>query len=466
MLPFLPTWETDATLRAAIQQSVQVSLSEPGAGAVLAGGEVDGDLRARGPRTLYTAELHARYARAFDVSLDGGAGAPADDLDADTALSASWMLTPGASLDADAQGSLATSYGVRAETRLIELDPFLFGQRLEYAAGGDLAYTVDTSARTSASVEGGYLQAGALAADVARAVGVDTHEGHVASSISVDVGPRDTVAPELRYTYTHFENALLDTDLHRGPADVHEVSLTTAASHEIARGFFGTAMAGVSVGTPMPILGSHRAVIAPDLAFALRWTGRRARATARYTYAYTSLGPRIGYGQQHGARLRIDVRPREGSRYRDLALRGTLRFAYGGAPLAADPDVNVPGLPPARPTKGTLTTTTLAAGLRVDVPVARGIAVTGGLDLTFVRGVIAPPPPDDTGRAQVTAMLTLGLAGTVSTDKRRTVTRDPEADHEAAARGARDLSTPEERREDRARTHDEHALDDAAPPDP
>ena len=151
MLPFLPTWETDATLRAAVQQSAQASLSTPGTGAVLAGGALDADLRVAGPRALYTAELHARYARAFDVTLGGSAGPPADDLDADAALSASWTISPRASLTADAQGSLATTYGVRAETRLIELDPFLFGQRLEYAAGGDLSWSLGASPRAPGS---------------------------------------------------------------------------------------------------------------------------------------------------------------------------------------------------------------------------------------------------------------------------------------------------------------------------
>jgi hypothetical protein len=131
MLPFLPSWETDATLRAAVQQTVLASLSAPGTGAALLGAALDADVRAARPRALYTAELHARYGRAFDVTLGGGAGPPADDLDADAALDASWSLSPRVELGAEAQGSLATAYGVRAETRLIELDPFLFGQRLE-----------------------------------------------------------------------------------------------------------------------------------------------------------------------------------------------------------------------------------------------------------------------------------------------------------------------------------------------
>jgi hypothetical protein len=424
VLPFLSAWETDATLRAAVQQSALASLSNPGTGAVMAGGEIDADLRVAGPRSVYTADLHARYARSFDVALAGGAGPPADDLDADASLDGSWTLSPRASLSVEAQGSLATTYGVQADTRLIELDPFLFGQRLEDAAGADLSFTGAFGARAGITLEGGYLESGALAADSARAVGVDTHEGHAAASVGVDVGPRDTLTPEIRYAFTHYENALLGVDLRRGPADVHEVSLTSTASHEIARGFLGTATAGFTVGSPMPVLASRRAVVAPSLGLGLRWTGRRSRVTVRYTYAYTSLGPRIGYGQRHAARARLDLRPWEGSRHRDVALRATLRFAHGSAPLAADPEIPIPGEPRALPATGTLTTTTLAAGARLDFPVLRGLALTSGVDLALTRGAIDPAPPDGAGRAEVRAMLTFGIAGTVSTDKRRTVPRD------------------------------------------
>jgi hypothetical protein len=466
MLPFvLPHWETDATLRASVQQSVQASLTSLGSGAALVGGEVDADVRAASPRSLYLAEAHALYARSFDVAIGGGAGPPSDDLDAEGALSASWTLFPLTTLVLEAEGSLATTYGVRADTRLIELDPFLFGQRLEYAAGGDLSFSLGPSARTGINVEGGYLQSGALAADLPSAVGVDTHEVHAAASFSRDLGPRDTLTPELRYAYTHYDHALLDTDLHRGPADIHEVTLSAAASHEIGRGFSGTATAGVSVGSPMPILGTTGAVVRPDAGLSLRWTGRRARVTARYRYAYTSLGPRIGYGQQHSATLRLDVRPREGARNRDLALHGTLRFAHGGAPLAADPEPIIPGMPPPRPAFGTLTTTTLAAGTRVDVPILRGLALTSGADLRLVRGVIDPVPLDGAGHTEVRLTLTFGLAVTLSTDKRRTVTRDPEAEAEEGARRTAP-PVPEERRDDRTRTYDEQRQEEGIDREP
>jgi hypothetical protein len=474
MLPFmLPIWETDVTVRAAIEQSVQASATSLGSGAVLPGGELDVDAKAAGPRAFYTAALHAEYARAFDVALGGGAGSPTGDLDADASLDGTWTLSPWTTLSLTAQSSLATTDGMRADTQLIELDPFLFGWRLEYAAGGDLSLSLDPWQRAGITVEAGYLQAGALAADSPTAVGVDTHEGHADASYSWDLGPHDTLTPELLYTYTHYYDALLGpargtaphsgddgTDFRRGAADIHTVALTASASHEIARGFRGTATAGASVGTPMPLLGwqsrSRSAVIAPDARLSLRWTGRRARVNARYAYTYTSLGPRIGYGQQHSVTIRLDVRPREGARYRDLALRGTLRFAHGAAPLAGDEaTLHVPGMPPPLPASGTLTTTTLAAGTRVDVPLVRGLAFTAGVDLRVVRGTLDAPPVRSATQSEIRGIFTLGLAATVSTDKNRTVTRDPEAEQEDAARRALGPGGAEERFEDRSHGDDE-----------
>jgi hypothetical protein len=429
MLPFLlpPYLDYDATVRAAVLQSVGTSLTSFGSASLLTGGEIDADAHVAGPRSSYGFELHGHYARGFEVAAHGGAGPPEDNLDADAALNASWTLSPLTTLTLDAEGSLATTYGVRADTRLLELDPFLFAQRLEYGVGADLALGLTPTPRTSVTLEGGYVQEGAIAADTAAAVGIDSHEGHVAISTGVELGARDTLTPELRYTRVHYNHALLDEDLHRGPANVDEAGLTTSLTHEVSRGFFGTATAGVSLATPMPLLGGHGPVLAPDAGLKLRWVGRRSSLTARYKYAYTSLGPRIGFGHQHHAQLRLDLRPRDGAAGRDLAVRTTVRFAHGVAPLAADPEPALPGEARWMPKNGTLTTTTIAAGSRVDIPLFRGVAVTVGADLTFAHGVTYPTPPRGGTRTALTAMLSLGFAATVSTDKKRTVAPDPAA---------------------------------------
>ena len=440
MLPFLlPLWESDATLRAGIQESVQASVAPVGSAALLSGGSLSGEARAARPRAAYLAQLYAEYAHAFDLPVFGGGGPPSYNLDASTSLSAVWTTSPRSSLALDTEGSLATTYGVHADTRLIELDPFLFAQRLEYAFGHTLIWTHQLGPLTSLSLEGGYLQTGALAAEsvpgssAPSAVGVDTHEGHAAIDWSRDLGPRDSLTPELRYTFTHYAHALLDTHFDRGPTDIHTVTLSALEAHELARGLTIGAMGGISVGSPMPLVHAGVPVVAPDAGLTLRWIGKRARVTARASYAYTSLGPRIGFGQQASAVLKLDLRPRDGAQYRDLLLHGTLRFAHGAAPLAADPQPILPGMPPP-PANGTLTTTTLAAGMRAEVPIMRGLAFTTGSELAFVRGVIDPAPVWGQASPELLATITIGLTGTISTDKRRTVPRDPEAEREEEAR--------------------------------
>ena len=277
--------------------------------------------------------------------------------------------------------------------------------------GPDLSYSLAAWPRGTFNVDAGYEQAGAVAADTAAAVGVDTHDGHGGVSYSYDLGPGDSLTPELRYDYTHYEHALLggvtpdaaagtgQDAFARGPADVHAVSLTTGWSHEIGRRWRTVASGGLTVGSPMPGIGSSHVVVAPRATASLRWTGRRTFVTARYAYAYTSLGPRIGYGQEHTATIRVTTQPAEGARLRDLVVTGIGRFSHGGAPLAEDPEnlLPVPG-GPALPPDGKLTTTTAAGALLIEYPLRRGLAFTSRFDLVFVHGVVNPRPRPGRGR--------------------------------------------------------------------
>ena len=133
-------WEADATLRAAIQESVQASVTKLGAGALLSGGDLGFEARAAAARAVYLASAHAAYARAIDLSLSGGLGVPSDDLDADLSLSASWTTSPLSSLSLDSEGSLATTYGVRADTQLIERDPFIRPEKDQGGPDDSFAY--------------------------------------------------------------------------------------------------------------------------------------------------------------------------------------------------------------------------------------------------------------------------------------------------------------------------------------
>jgi len=444
-------WETDATLRAAIQQTVQASVAPLAVSALKSGGELACDARAAGPRSLFTAEAQARYARAIDL----GGGPPADDAGFDASASATWTPSPLSSLALTTQGSLATTWGIRADSLLLERDPFLDTPRLEYGLGADLAYTRTTTPRAELAIDGGLAQEGALAADVPSVVGADSREAHGGVSYSVDVAPRLSLTPEVRYAFTRYEHALLDVDRRRGRADVHATSFLLGGSRRVSPDLRINASAGLTLASPMPIAATHALVVAPEAGVGVRWGGRRAQLTARYTWSYSSLGPRIGYGQQHALTLRMTAWPL--ARPRGTVLRATLRAGHGAAPIGADPPPVLPGLPPP-PVTGQLVKTTLAARAVMEIPVARGWAVTSGIDLLFARGHLDPAPPGGEPRRQLTGMLTLGLAATVSTDKRRRFPRDPGSDEDDARR--REGVQRGERVEDRTRIDEGRAGED------
>jgi hypothetical protein len=453
-------WETDATVRAALQESVQASVTALGTGALLSGGELGCDVRAAGPRSLYVAEARASYARALEIAAAGGAGPPADNVDAEGAATATWTPWPRASLALATQASLATSWGMRADSLLLQRDPFLDDQRLEYAFGADLSYALTSTPRRGLGLDGGFAQAGALAAASTAAVGADSREGHGGVSYSLDLGPRTSITPELRYVYTHYEHALLDVDFHRGPADIHGGTLALGGGYELSSRLSVTGSGGVTVASPMPILHTGGPVVAPEIGAGLRWTGQRARLTARYAWAYTSMGPRIGYGQQHTATVKLTAHPFVSAGQRDILLHGLVRASHGAAPLAADPEPTLPGMAP-RSLTGTLVATRVAGRAVLEVPILRGVAFTSGIDLAYTHGVVQPAPPGEGPRGELLVSLSLGLAVTASTDRRRLLPHDPEADASEAARRAAAPPEPGDRLEDRTRRSDEGGEDDA-----
>jgi hypothetical protein len=464
VLPFhLPLWETDATFRAALQESVQVGLAPLAPGAILSGGEISGDARAVGPRSVFTAEARARFARALD--LGGGPAAPEDDVDAEAAASATWTPTPLSSLSLTTQGSLATSWGIRADSLLLNPDPFEDAPRLAYGLGADLASTWTITPRGELAVDAGFAQEGALASEVPSVVGLDSREIHGGVSYGIDVAPRLSLTPEVRYAFTHCARALLAAG-HRGLADVHAVTVSLGASREVVPRLFLTAGGGVTAASPMPAVstiipvwgipgirwsemlahrGSAPSVVAPEATLGLRWRGRRSEITARYAWAYGSLGPRIGYGQQHTATVRLTAWPFTGAR--DVVLKGVLRARHGSAALDDDPLRSLLFQRP--PASSVLVTSTLAGRATLEIPVTRGWAVTAGIDLTFARGFLSPARPQDEPHRMLTGLLTLGLATTVSTDKHRLYPRDPGADEDDATRRAGVRF--DERTEDRTR---------------
>ena len=127
---------------------------------------------------------------------------------------------------------------------------------------------------------------------------------------------------------------------------------------------------------------------------------------------------------------RVLVRPLQGQRYRDVLIEGITRVSHGAAPLgeeALEADASAPPVS----VSSVLTTTAVATGLKLEIPYTRGLALTTRLDLEYVHGNVDHGP----SATHLMGLVTVGVTAIVSTDKRRTVRRDPEAEAEEAGEG-------------------------------
>ncbi|HVY44295.1 MAG TPA: hypothetical protein VHB21_00390, partial [Minicystis sp.] len=442
MLPvfFFPAWESDATMRAAIEQSVTNILNEGGETAILSGGDLTFDAKATDPSATYVALAHGFYAHLFDIGPGVGLlGVPADNVEADVDLGGAWQVGPSSRVTLDLRGYLANQLGIRAFDELAIRDPFL-QNRVLYTLADTLTYTTTLTKRTSVTLSAGYVQMGAVAADTAAAVGVDMHQGIADATYNVQVTPLDVLAPELRYTYAHYYNALLDLQLDQGPADVQTGTALLGLTHPFGKRFTVTVAGGATVATPPPVLQQKEPVVAPDVRFAATYFDRRWNATLSYEYAYASLGPAIGYGNEHTGVLDIAVRPLDGARYRDFIFHAIARGAAGSSPLSANPvAVNEPGAPP--PT-AIVYAESAAAGVVLEFPLMRGISFLGGLDLEYTNASFSTGPVAGAPGMQLDVVATGGLAWTLSTDPMRTVRRDPEEEAEDARFAAEQRTMP------------------------
>ncbi|WP_437803226.1 hypothetical protein [Sorangium sp. So ce693] len=422
----LPMWDSDVTARAAVEQSVASNVGDVGSGALMAGvvGSLEGSLR--GQVSRYGLSVDGSYERVFQVSLDSARLTPSDSASARLGGGAGWALSPLADLSMAAAGYLATRLGVRADDALAARDPFLSGDRLQYTLSAGPALSITASRRSSVRLGAGYEQAGALSADDPAAVGIDAHTGRAEVSTSFDLGALDTLTPELRYEVTQYRHALLDTDLTRGAARVHAGAALLSESHELTRNVSTRVAGGVTVASPPPVLSSRDAVIAPAARIGLTYVEQRYRLTAGYAYAYTSLGPRIGFGHQHEASLEASFRPARGGATRDLIVTGVARFSTGSAPVAANPPLHLTPGAPAPSREGSLSTTTALAGAQISYPLWRGIALSGGVDLEYMRAALDPAPSAGEAGGSLRSIVSAGISGTLSTDRHRTLRRDPD----------------------------------------
>lgn len=463
MLPILVAlWQTDATVHGAIEEQIQSSFMPVGSSALMTGVDLALDAEAIAATSTWRIRGDGRYAHALGFALAQGTAPPTSSGSFDLAGAGSWQVTPRAQLAFDAQGSIASRFGLRALEGVaglgLGLDPFQSGDRLSYVFGGDAHLYVGAGQRSSLRASVGYTQEGGLAADSAAAVGLDAVTGRAAASWGWEAGARDTIVPELRIAATRFEHAILDVDLHRGRVDTAAVTTRVGDTHAFSRSLTLDVSAGATLARTAVLEPGAEATAraTPEAHVGLAWVGRRARASASYTLGFASLGARVASGQQHALLADFALRPVSGARFRDLLVHATARFTHGAAEIAGAPLLG--GAAP----RGSAwaTTTTVAAGSIVELPLRRGVALRGGFDLQLARGVIDPAPSGGSPGAQLQAVVLIGIAGTLSTDPERTVLRDPLEEEEARARAEPGAW---QRVEDRARAYRPRAGDAADP---
>ena len=424
--------ESDLTFQAAVEQSSTTSPANMADNTLMAGAELGLDGERRGATSTTAFEIAVLYARLLPIAIAAtGDPPPPDTFSAEIGTGASWELSPHARFGLDGTGFIATRLGVRAANPLAARDPFA-GDRTEYTLGGGWGLGLTAGPHTTVNLTGGYRQAGAVAAEREEAVGVDLHALYAGVAETSELGPSDAITPELRYEHTRYAHALLDVDLTRGRAEVHALSAIVTFAHDFSRKVHGELGGGVTGATPPPLLDSSAAVLAPGAYGSLAIGGPRLEATLDYEYAYTSLGPRIGYGQAHALAIEIEARPVHGGSARDVVLAGVARLEHGSAPVAADPPLATVD-EPAPPAEGTVTTSTIVLGAELRWPIARGLALFGGIDLEYARAALDPSPaeaPDSSFRT----IATFGLAGVLSTNPRRTVRERAEPEDGPAPR--------------------------------
>jgi hypothetical protein len=469
VLPILVAlWQTDATVRGAIDEQLQTSVGSSSA-ALLTGGELGLDATAISGRSSWALRADGHYAHALGLSFAEGADAPTGTGSFNVAGTGSWQVAPHAQLGLDAQGSIANRFGARAIEGAAAIDPFQSGDRTTYAFGSGARLFAGAGKRSSLRFGAGFTQEGGLAADAPDAVGLDAFTVRGDLGWGREIGPRDTLVPELGIVATHFEHAILDVDLHRGRLDTTALTARVGDTHGFSRHFTGDFSVGATVIRSELGQGSEAARIdaAPDARLGLAWTGRATRASASYSFGFASLGPRVAYGQQHALGAELALRPVGGAAWRELLVHATARFAHGGAAVAIPAPIGS-ATPPGR---GWLTTTSAALGVLVEAPIARGLSFRTGLDLQLARGTIDPAPSGGSPGMALQAIALIGIAGTLSTDPARAVRKDPLEEEQARERAEPGAW---QRMDDRAREYqprrgdgaDSDVIDsDRAPPD-
>ena len=120
MIPlFFPMWESDASLRASLEQSYAMQVDTPGTGSAMSGGQAGAEIQTRDADNTYGVTISGAYSRVVTPTVgDAEDPPPSDTVSAQIGTRGSFTLSPRTSLSLSGSGYLASRLGVRAQDAL------------------------------------------------------------------------------------------------------------------------------------------------------------------------------------------------------------------------------------------------------------------------------------------------------------------------------------------------------------
>lgn len=381
---------------------------------VLAAAEASSWMRLVQPRSSFSLDMSGRYGQALVAT---GMKSPPRDLFARGRGRLDIVSSPRTNLVFLSDGFVASRIGLRATDELAVRDPFSVNRVLDgWSAQSSLFGRINARAFVHFDVR--YGQAGAIAADLPAAVGIDTHAVTISAATAFQWSRRLSAGPTTRMNWTHFNHALVATDLTRGSADVTTLSLLGFTRYDFTPRTRTSVVAGLTMASAQPGAKDVRTIVYPDARFEIRSVGRRVGGTAAFSFAYQSLGPRIGFGTDYSGLIDAWIRPFRGGQRRDVLAHAVMRARWARALLPA-------GDSSSQTNMGRLTTTALACGFSLTGPMRLGWSVNAGVDVEFVTTHIDPAPSRGDPPESFRALFTVALLASASPDRGRLLPRDP-----------------------------------------
>jgi len=373
----------------------------------LAAVDASASLRVFRPRTSLAVDMSGHYGQPLVVV---GVNNPPRDISGRTRGRFNVITSPRTNLIFSADGFISSRIGLRASDELAVRDPFSVNRVLDGFSVQN-SFSDRPTTRSNLRVDFRYAQNGAIWADLPTAVGIDTHAFLGTAAATFQVTRRFSFGPVTRLSWTHFNHALLDTEFHRGPAEVTALSALGFARYNLTPRTRASVIAGVTIASAPPGANDLRTIASPDVRLELRTLGRRVAGMGAVSFGYQSIGPRIGFGLDYAALLDVWIRPFRGRNRRDILVHTVARSRFAQAVLPSG--------------QGNVSTTAWAAGTSVSAPLHLGWQINAGVDLEFVSMHVDPLPSRGDPPTAFRTLFTLGLTATVSTDRSQLLPGDP-----------------------------------------